>query len=119
MRRILVVDDEPDLRKLVIEELHEHGYLADGVADGVQAVLKVLETRYDFVLLDIKLPRLDGLNALRIIKKIDPDLPVITFTGHAGRGEMAESVRLGAVTCLLKPLQMTRIVEIVERFSTP
>lgn len=63
--------------------------------------------------MDIRMPRLDGIGALRIIKRINPHLPVVTFTGQAGQGDMAESTRLGAYTCLLKPVKIEHLLQVI------
>jgi CheY-like chemotaxis protein len=111
---ILIVDDELDILEVVADELVSHGYKVVQAENGVDAVLKYLAHRPDFVLMDIRMPRMNGIDALSIMKAIDTHVPIITFTGQAGRGEMAESARLGALTCLAKPLLPSQILEIVE-----
>lgn len=112
MTRILIAEDENNFGRTLKQELMDEGYVVDLAVDGVEAVLNFIERRsYDFVLLDIKMPKLDGINALRIIRKLDPDVPVITFSGHAGSGEMAESVRAGAIRCLTKPFEIAYLKE--------
>jgi CheY-like chemotaxis protein len=67
------------------EELQEAGFIAGTAADGVKAVLQVIGGGWDAVLMDIRMPKLDGINALKIIRRIAPHLPVIMFTGQAAR----------------------------------
>jgi CheY-like chemotaxis protein len=62
-------------------------------------VLKVLNGGWNALVMDIRMPRLDGISALKIIRRLEPDLPVLMFTGQAGKGEMSESVALGAFAC--------------------
>ncbi|HEX7556469.1 MAG TPA: response regulator [Leptolinea sp.] len=114
MTNILIVDDEVDILDVVADELASHGYQVAQANDGVEAVLKFLTHRPDFVVMDIRMPRLNGIDALNIMKTIDAHVPVITFTGQAGRGEMAESSRLGALTCLAKPLLPSQVFSIIE-----
>ena len=111
MPQILVVDDEPDLRRYLADELTDDGYRVDTAGDGVDAVLRVIDGGIDLVLMDIRMPRLDGLNALRILRRLAPSVPVIMFTGQAGQGDMLETTRLGAKTCLLKPVNVDRLKE--------
>lgn len=115
MAKILVVDDEPDLRRYLADELTDEGHRVDTAADGVEAVLRAIDGGLDAVLMDIRMPRLDGLNTLRILRRLAPNLPVIMFTGQAGQGDMLETTRLGAVTCLLKPVNIERLKEILQQ----
>jgi DNA-binding response OmpR family regulator len=109
--RILIVEDDKNF-SIAQEELPtpvnvEH---AD---DGVERA--ALHRRaFDFVLLDIKMPRLDGINALRIMKKLSP-VPAVTYSGNAGSGEMSESLRAGAIRCFVKPFRIAQLREEIER----
>jgi DNA-binding NtrC family response regulator len=78
-------------------------------------VLAVLDGGYDAVLLDIRMPKLDGVNALRIIRRVAPGVAAIMFTGQAGQGEMYESVRLGAFACLLKPIATDKLLDALQQ----
>jgi len=113
MSRFLVVDDEPDLRSYIADELSDDGHQVDTASDGVEAVIRVIDGGIDAVVMDIRMPRLDGLNALRILRRLAPSLPVVMFTGQAGQGDMLETTRLGAITCLLKPVNIDRLKEIL------
>jgi two-component system response regulator AtoC len=115
--RILLVEDDKNFGRVLTAELKESGYTIDRATDGVEAVLRFIDDRHDFVLLDIKMPKLDGINALRIIKKIDPDVPAITYSGNAGSGEMAESVRAGAIRCLTKPFAIGQLKDELKRYE--
>ena len=112
---ILLADDEKNFGIVLKNELEEAGYAVDLVCDGVEAVINCIGREYDFILLDIKMPRLDGINALRIIRKINPEVPAITFSGNAGTGEMAESVKAGAIRCFTKPFEIARIKEDIKK----
>ena len=119
MSNILIVDDEPDIVQVIADELSEAGYGVSRAGDGVEAVLKFIAQRPDFVLMDIRMPRLNGVDALRIMKAVDGRVPVATFTGQAGVGEMSESNRLGALTCLAKPLLPSQVREFVDKHVRP
>ena len=86
MLEILLAEDDRNFGNVLKRELEEDGYIVTLVNDGVEAVLKFIGkgSDYDFVLLDIKMPMLDGINTLKIIKKLNPDVPAITFSGNAG-----------------------------------
>jgi len=113
--KVLIVDDEVDLAEYIADELRSENFDTDTAYDGVEAVLKALDGIYDVVLLDIRMPKLDGIGALRIIKRVMPNLPIIMFTGQAGRGDMIASTRLGAYTCLLKPVSLNQLVETIHQ----
>lgn len=112
---ILIAEDDKNFGYVLKGELDTAGYGADIAADGVEAVLKFIDGQYGFVLLDIKMPRLDGINALRIMKKLRPAVPALTYSGNAGSGEMAESVKAGALRCLTKPLMISQLIEEIQK----
>lgn len=107
--KILLADDDKNFGVVLKNELEEEKHAVDVVSDGVEAVLRFINTVYDFVLLDIRMPRLTGIDALRIIKMINPEVPAITFSGKAGDIEMAESLRCGAIMCFRKPFEIAQI----------
>jgi CheY-like chemotaxis protein len=113
MTRILIVDDESDVVAFLADELEQEGMTTGSAPDGVEAVLRVLDGGWDLVLMDIRMPKLDGINALRLIRRIAPKLPVVMFTGQAGQGDMAASARLGAQACLLKPVRSDELIRVL------
>jgi CheY-like chemotaxis protein len=113
MKRILVVDDEKELAEIIAEQLVNTGYETGVAFDGVEAVLNVLDQHWDIVLLDIRMPKLDGINALRIIRKVAPDVTVINFTGQGGQADVAEALKLGAFGCLFKPIRLEDVLKAV------
>jgi CheY-like chemotaxis protein len=113
MKKILVVDDEKELAEIVAEQLSNTGYETGVAFDGVEAVLSVLDYHWDIVLMDIRMPKLDGINALRIIRKLAPDVAVITFTGQAGQTDMVEAIKLGAYNCLFKPIRLEEVLKAI------
>ncbi len=116
-KKILLVDDEPDVVALFKMDLERLGYQVCTAYNGVEAVLMVLDETWQTIILDIQMPVLDGLNAFRLIKRIAPETPVIMLTGKAIQQEMLESVSLGAHTCLLKPVPLAKLREILEQIT--
>lgn len=114
-KRILLVDDEPDVVGLFKMDLERLGYQVGTANNGVEAVLRVLEEPWNTIILDIQMPVLDGLNAYRIIQKITPDTPVVMLTGKAIQQDMLDSVAMGAHTCLLKPVPLAKLREILQQ----
>jgi DNA-binding response OmpR family regulator len=114
--KIIIAEDDKNFGYVLKGELEAAGYEADLAADGVEAVLKVIDQPYDFALLDITMPRLDGINCLRIMKRMRPGLPAITYSGNAGSGEMGESVKAGAIRCLTKPFEIAQVTEEIGKY---
>jgi CheY-like chemotaxis protein len=82
MKKILVVDDEENIRELYKEELEEMGYSVTPVSDGVQALALMDTAKFDLVTLDMRMPDMDGIEALRKMKEKDSTLPVIICTAY-------------------------------------
>ncbi len=107
--RILVADDEKNLRELLVRELGRNGHQVEGVADGVAALARIAEGSYDVVVLDMKMPRKAGIEVLRELAP-QPDAPqVIVMTGVQEVATAVEAMKLGAYDYLTKP---TRIEEL-------
>ena len=107
--KILLAEDDKNLGFIIKNELEEEKFIVDLVNDGVDAVLNFIDKPYDFFLFDIKMPRLDGINALKIIKKLNPAITAIAFSGNATHGEVEESLKNGALMCLIKPFQIKEL----------
>ena len=114
---ILLADDDANFGLTLKRELEEDRHLVDLVANGVEAVLRFINNTYDFVLLDLRMPRLGGTDALRIIKNINPNVPTITFSGNAGTAEIEESARCGAAKCLKKPFTIAELKKEIKNHS--
>ncbi len=106
---ILLADDDLNFGLTLKRELEEDRHCVDLVPNGVEAVLNFLRNPYDFVLLDLRMPRLGGTDALKIIKNINPSVPAITFSGNAGPIDVEESARCGAEKCLKKPFSVAQL----------
>lgn len=106
---ILLAEDDRNFGEVLKRELEEQGHRVDHVMDGVEAVIHCIQKPYQCVLLDIVMPRLNGLDALKIIKQIHPDIPVISFSGNAGDSEIARALELGALRALRKPFSLAKI----------
>lgn len=112
--RILVIDDERILNEMLQESLQGAGYDVDGAYDGVEGIDLLRYNKYHVVLLDIRMPRKDGLEVLKFIKEAYPDIKVIIITGLASKQEVKETVRHGAFACLKKPFRLEKVLETIE-----
>jgi len=107
---ILVVDDEADIRSSLRMILEYEGMELDEAASGGEALKKMATTQHDVVLLDIKMPRVDGLEVLADLRKRHPELPVIMISGHGTIATAVEATRLGAFDFMEKPLDRDRVL---------
>ncbi|MDH5297970.1 MAG: response regulator, partial [Desulfobulbaceae bacterium] len=113
--RILVVDDEKMLNDMLLESLRLEGYEADGAYDGVEAMQRLKAKNYQLVILDIRMPRKDGLEVLQFIRDEYPELKVLIITALATKEEIKNTVQLGAYACLKKPFRLDTVLETVRR----
>jgi two-component system nitrogen regulation response regulator NtrX len=107
---ILVVDDEPNIRKLLKGVLEDNGYVVSGAADAAEADAALVSGGIDLVLLDVQLPDVDGLILLERWKKEEAVMPVIMMSGHGTIGTAVRATRLGALDFIEKPIQAERLL---------
>ena len=114
---VLVVDDEPDVRELLVEYFREAGHEVSSAADGTEAVADITRnpTKYGLVISDLQLPGIDGLGVLKAAKAANPSVAVIIVTGYASVDSAVRAVRLGAYDYLTKPFTLGQIDVIVSR----
>jgi len=102
--KILIVDDESNIRFVLKHALKYEGYLLDCAANGAEAIQKLNHASpYDLLLLDLKMEPIDGLQVLQAARQHDPDLVVIILTAHGSLESAVEALRLGAFDYLFKP----------------
>lgn len=117
--KILLAEDDVNFGRLLKNELEEAGHRVHLSRDGVDAVEMCIDGPFDMVLLDVLMPRLDGINALRLIKKLDARLPVIVFSGNISSADAAEARRIGAAACLTKPFTLKALKTEIARSVPP
>ena len=105
--RILVVDDEAPVREVLTEYFSTQGYSVDTAADGTDAVAAVRRARPDLVLLDIRMPGIDGVETLRRIRELDGDIAVIMVTANEDVVLARETLKLGAFDYVAKPFDFS------------
>lgn len=112
--RVLLVDDEPIFLKSMTKVLTVRGYEV-GVAENGRRALEELATKaYDVVVLDQRMPEMDGITTLEHIQQKYPVLPVILLTGHAEVGTAVEAMARGAVDYLMKPALVEKLCERIQ-----
>jgi len=112
---ILVVDDNDSLRKTLSRELSENGYVVFSAANGREAINLVDAEKIDLVLLDIKMPELDGFEVLKYIKTKFPSLKVIMLTAYADLKNAMLSKKLGADDFTSKPFDLVDLFSTIDR----
>lgn len=113
--KILVIDDERMLNDVLQETLRAAGYIVDGAFDGVEGLEKLRNEKFNLVLLDMRMPRKDGMEVLTFIKQEYPEIQVIIITGHASLDEIKQTVKKGAFACLKKPFMIDKTLDTIER----
>lgn len=113
--RILIVDDEKDFCEILFHVVKKEGFAPLVAHDGETALEMVRIGMPDALLLDVKMPGLDGMEVLRRAKKIDPDLPVLMITAYGGLHGAVQAMREGAVDYLVKPLDNRELIEKLRR----
>jgi len=115
MKTILIADDDNAIRRTLELHLSEEGYVVRTAADGHEAIAKAEQQEVDLMLLDLRLPGLDGFEVLRTIKDRRPDLPVIMITAYDDMATAIEAIRLGAIDHLGKPVDLDHLDEVIEK----
>jgi len=112
---ILVVDDEDALRTVLSGELASEGYEVQTASDGDEAVTEMGKANFDLVLLDIKMPRMNGFEVLKFIKEKHAKTKVVMLTGFADLKNAIESKKLGADDFVSKPYDLVDLLTTIER----
>ena len=114
-KQILVVDDEPNLRRVLSAQLERDGYDVHTAEDGEQALTILKEHHIDLVITDLRMPRIDGMELLRRAQKIDAELPVVMITAHGTVDNAVEALKTGAFDYLTKPFDQIEVRTIVAK----
>jgi two-component system nitrogen regulation response regulator NtrX len=115
MSKILIIEDEEAIRRVLVKILCEENesYIVDVAEDGVIGLGKIKENDYDLVLCDIKMPKMDGVELLEAVKKIDTEIPIVMISGHGDMETAINTMRLGAFDYISKPPDLNRLLNTV------
>ena len=114
MKRILLVEDEPGLVLTLRDRLTKEGYSVDGTPDGESGLERAANEAFDLVLLDVMLPRLNGFDVLRELRKRGVETPVIMLTAKGQIADKVAGLKLGADDYVTKPFEMVELLARVE-----
>jgi DNA-binding NtrC family response regulator len=112
--RILIVDDNREIRSILEEYLREEGYFAQGAADGKEALAKYAETAFDLIITDLNMPGMTGIELIKEIAKGENTTEFIIITGYASLDSAIESVKAGAFDYLVKPFRIEELKVVIK-----
>lgn len=116
--RILIVDDEKDMCNILSKFINEDGYHSEIVHKGQLALGKIKKRRYDLIILDYRLPDISGLEVLREISQLRPNLPVIMISAYGNEDVEKKANKLGAIAFLDKPFDLLKLSTIMSVLFT-
>lgn len=117
--RVLIVDDAMFMRMMLKDILSKNGYEVVGeAANGKEAIDKYIELRPDLVLLDITMPEMDGIEALKKIKMIEPKAKIIMCSAMGQQNMVIEAIQNGAIDFIVKPFQQNRVLESLQKLTS-
>jgi two-component system, OmpR family, response regulator len=113
--RILLVDDEVAFANNIAKLISKRGYEVVTVYNGESAIKAVEENEFDVIVLDLKMPGIDGLTTLKAIKKSQPKVEVIILTGHGSMDSGIDGIQLGAFDFIMKPVRFDDLHESIRQ----
>ncbi len=114
-RQILIVDDNENIRKLIAEFLCLEGYAIDIASDGAEAFKKTMLNRYNLIIMDIQMPKMNGIDAVKAVRINLPAIPVIIISGIRDKALIQQARECGADAYLSKPFAINDLVEKVKQ----
>lgn len=115
MKFALVIDDDQVDRNAVGDLLKRVDIKIDNAIDGMDGIRKIKKHSYDFIILDLKMPNVDGEQALRIIKKVNDSLPILVVSGYLTKEKLSKLQKLGVEGFLTKPIDINKFYQAVNK----
>lgn len=112
---ILIIDDDPDIRETMTTLLTMNGYKAVALPDGPSALSAIKDEKFHMVITDLRLPGMDGIEILKRVKEMEPNMQCIVITGYATVSTAVEAMRAGAYDYIMKPFNTTEILMTIKR----
>jgi DNA-binding NtrC family response regulator len=113
--KVLIVDDEQDFIDVLAERMTSRGMIVTKSTSAIDALEQVKTKSFDVVVLDLQMPEMDGLEALKLLKLQKPEIQVILLTGHATVQKGIEAMKLGAMDLLEKPADLSVLTERIHK----
>jgi len=115
MKKVLLVEDNQELRDGIRLSIEALGYQVSTCENGLQAVEEIPKNRYDFALMDVDMPVMNGIEALKRIKQLDPAVTVVMMTAYSNLEDAVNCIKIGAYHYLAKPVKMEELTEIMDK----
>lgn len=109
-KRLLIVDDDKQIRELLAFDISHSGYVVDTAQDGQEGLKKALENHYDLILLDVMMPKMNGYDVCKNIRIAKPDIPVLMLTAKGSLEDKTEGFDCGADDYLVKPFEIQEVL---------
>lgn len=116
--RVLLVDDEEEFVRALAKRLKARGLNVEFTGDGNSAVEKLKQSDFDVIVLDLAMPGIDGLETLKRLRKVDPDIQILLLSGHGSIKSGIEAMKEGAIDFLEKPAEFQELLAKIEEAST-
>jgi DNA-binding NtrC family response regulator len=112
--RLILIDDEAGFTTVMAKRLARRGLDVTSAFSGSEAIQAMRKAEFDVAVLDLKMEDMDGIEVLKIFKKMDPDMPVIMLTGHGSEKSAGEGMEYGACDYLFKPYEFEELLEKIQ-----
>lgn len=109
-KRLLIADDDDQIRDLLVFDIQSSGYTVDSVSNGEIALKKALENNYDLILLDVMMPKMNGYDVCRNIRMVKPEVPILMLTAKGSLQDKTEGFNVGADDYLVKPFEIQEVL---------
>ncbi len=109
-KRLLIADDDDQIRDLLVFDIQSSGYIVDSAQDGEIALKKALENNYDLIILDVMMPKMTGYEVCKNIRLVKPDVPILMLTAKGSIKDKTEGFDVGADDYLVKPFEIQEVL---------
>ena len=109
-KRLLIVDDDVQIRELLVFDIAQSGYIVDCASDGQEGLKKALENNYDLILLDVMMPKMNGYDVCKNIRIAKPDIPILMLTAKGTIEDKTQGFDCGADDYLIKPFEIQEVL---------
>ena len=109
-KRLLIVDDDEEIRELLVFDIQSSGYTVDSAKDGEEGLKKAVENNYDLILLDVMMPKMNGYDVCKNIRLVKPKVPVLMLTAKGTIHDKTEGFEVGADDYLVKPFDVQEVL---------